>query len=349
MFETYRMAARCALIATFVLLLTPLGYPRLLAEGDVVDLDYTALAEPTYANRLALTDEQRAAVAKILQERVQALVAAKPDERAQVLANSNKRLVQLLTADQQATFSTLVGGGKLHFNFRQQKWPEVLDWFAGQADLALVMDTAPPGVFTYSDTQGYTPAQAIDLLNSVLLSKGFTLIRREKMLLVVNTTDGIPFEMPPKVEVQELSSRGRFEIVTVEFPLGGRPLATCLAAVKELIGSHGRVTPLTTAGKLIVTETAGKLEAINQVLAAVPIPKPPAKPKPRPKPPAPIFAAYAAQGLDPQATEETLQQLFTTATIKADPTAEEIHAYAVPAVQQAIQASLEKMRTVPLS
>ena len=305
--------------------------------------DYTALAEPAFANRLGLTDEQRAAVAKILDQRVQKLVAAEPDERPQVLAESNKMLEQLLSDEQQAAFAALVAGGKLRFNFRQQKWPDVLDWFARQGELSLVMDTSPPGLFTYNDTKEYTPVEAIDLLNSVLLSKGFTLMRREKMLIVVDTSQGIPFEMAARVSVEELASRGRFEIVTVEFPLGGRPIETCLAAVRELIGTHGRATPLTTAGKLIVTETSGKLQAINEVIAAIPVPKPVPTPAQPAKPPEPVFAVYPAKGLDPQATVETLQGLFITATIKADPRAEEIHAYAIPAVQESIKASVEKM------
>ncbi|HID22861.1 MAG TPA: hypothetical protein EYP14_10745, partial [Planctomycetaceae bacterium] len=69
---------------------------------------------------------------------------------------------------------------KLRFNFRYQRWVDVLEWFAQQADLSLVMDAPPPGTFNYSDTRAYTPTEAIDLLNSVLLPKGFTLIRRER-------------------------------------------------------------------------------------------------------------------------------------------------------------------------
>ncbi|MEX0585502.1 MAG: hypothetical protein WD176_02580, partial [Pirellulales bacterium] len=57
--------------------------------------------------------------------------------------------------------------GKLRFNFRYQPWADVLDWFAQQADLSLVMDDAPKGTFNYTDSRSYTPTEAIDLLNSV--------------------------------------------------------------------------------------------------------------------------------------------------------------------------------------
>ena len=306
------------------------------------NVDYTTLTEPEIANRLALSDEQRAASARILDERVRALVEAEADQRAGIIADSNKKLSELLTDEQRTVLEGMSTAGKLRFNFRQQKWPDVLDWFSGQAELALMMDTSPPGLFTYSDSRDYTPTEAIDLLNSVLLSKGFTLMRREKMLIVVDTSAGIPFELAPKETIEGLASRGRFEIVTIEFPLGGRPVDACQTAVEALIGKHGRVTPLAAAQKLIVTETAGKLRAINQVVAAIPVPK--TEPKPEDVPPAkPVFAVYPAKGLDPVATIETLQGLFGDARINADPNAEEIHVNAPPEVQAGVKSSLEKM------
>jgi type II secretory pathway component GspD/PulD (secretin) len=311
------------------------------AQGDTPQpVDYTVLAEPTFANRLALTDQQRAAVAQILDERVTALVAAKAGERAEIVAASNQRLAELLTDAQKASLGDLSRGGTLRFNFRQEKWASVLDWFSRQSELSLVMDTEPPGVFTYSDNKDYSPVQAVDLLNSVLLSKGFTLMRREQMLIVVDVSKGIPFELAEKISAAQLDDRGRFEIVTVEFSLGGRSMDSCLEAVKELIGTHGRVTPLTGAGKLLVTETAGKLRVINQVIAAVPVPSKPAKPKPAPEP---VFTTYPITGLDATATLETLQGLFSSATIKADPTAQELHVYAVPNVQTSVESSIGKM------
>ncbi len=73
---------------------------------------------------------------------------------------------------------------RLRFQFRFQRWADVLEWFAREADLSLVLDAPPPGTFNYSDTREYTPAEAIDLLNGVLQTKGYTLIRRGRMLLV---------------------------------------------------------------------------------------------------------------------------------------------------------------------
>ncbi len=219
----------------------------------------------------------------------------------------------------------------------------MLKWFAEQADLSLVMDAEPPGLFTYNDTREFTPPEAIDLLNSVLLSKNFTLIRRERMLVVVDTSTGVPYDLVQQVPLEKLGEFGRFEIVTTEFPLEGRPLPAVVEAVTPLVGNHGQVIPLAAAGKLMVTETAGRLKAINVVIAAVPIPKKP-DPPPKPKPPIPpVFKTYPAPGLDPTATTEILTKLFPTAIIKFDPNANVLHCQAIPEVQAGVDASLTKL------
>ena len=50
--------------------------------------------------------------------------------------------------------------GKLTFSFRYQPWQEVLDWFAEQAGLSLVMESSPPGTFNYTDTRSYSPGRS---------------------------------------------------------------------------------------------------------------------------------------------------------------------------------------------
>ena len=239
-------------------------------------IDYSILGQPGPATKVALSDEQRAAIAEILDKRVNDLVAAEPNDREAIVNESNQKIEALLSDAQKEILAKSLQGGKLQFNFFKQKWAAVLKWFAEQANLSLVMDTEPPGLFTYNDTREFTPSEAIDLLNSVLLSKNFTLIRRERMLVVVDTSTGVPYDLVQQVPLEKLSDFGRFEIVTTEFPLGGRPLAAVVEAVTPLVGTHGQVIPLAAADKLLVTETAGRLKAINVVISAVPVPKKPA-------------------------------------------------------------------------
>jgi hypothetical protein len=166
------------------------------------------------------------------------------------------------------------GDKRLQFQFRYAPWKDVLEWFADRADLSLVLDAPPPGTFNYSDRRSYTPAEAIDLLNSVLLTKGYTLIRRERMLMLINLEDDIPPDLVSIIEPSELDKRGEFELVGVHFQLNKMTPEEAETEIRKLIGPQGSVVVLSRARQVKVIETAGKLRAIRSVIEAVENPPP---------------------------------------------------------------------------
>ena len=157
---------------------------------------------------------------------------------------------------------------RLKFNFRFQPWGEVLDWFAEQAELSLLMDAPPPGTLNYTDPRSYTPAEALDLMNGVLLTKGYTLVRRERMLIVVNLEDGIPPNLVSFVQAEKLDERGEFELVTTLFPIGVLNPEDVESELRKLMGPQGSVVVLPKARQVQATETAGRLRLMRSVLEA---------------------------------------------------------------------------------
>ncbi len=155
---------------------------------------------------------------------------------------------------------------RVSFNFRFQPWEDVLEWFAQQAGYSLVMDAAPPGTFNYSDSRNYTPSEAIDLLNSILLTKGYTLVLRDRMLMLVNLEDGIPPNLVDTVPVEELGKRGEYELVSCLFHLNNLTAEEAQQEVEKLLGPQGSVVVLPKARQILVTETAGRLRTIEGVI-----------------------------------------------------------------------------------
>ncbi|MBN1852624.1 MAG: hypothetical protein JW829_07860 [Pirellulales bacterium] len=162
--------------------------------------------------------------------------------------------------------------GKMRFSFRFQPWRDVLDWFAQQADLSIVMDSPPQGTFNYVDTREYTPEEALDLLNSVLLTKGYTLVRRGRMLMVINLDDmrdGVPPNLVPVIPLTELDERGEYELVRVVFTLNKMTAEEARAEIESLLGPQGSTIVLPKSRRLQVTDTAGRLRVIRSVFEAI--------------------------------------------------------------------------------
>ncbi|MFM8407852.1 MAG: hypothetical protein ACKN94_11100, partial [Pirellulaceae bacterium] len=305
--------------------------------------DVAQLAHPEIAQQLSLTDDQRAQIQSLLQQRNDAVLAAAETDRKAVMAQWDEKVAAVLNADQLKQWKSPPAGEKLRFQFSDMKWADVLQWFSRQEGLTLVMDRVPPGEFTYSDLREYSPSEAIDLLNSVLLTRGFTLVRREKMLIVLELSDAIPIELIPRVTLEQLEARGKFELVSVLFPLGARPIDAVLNEVKPYLGSYGRAVPLAQSRQLLVIESAGKMRTINGLISSVPEPrKDPPPPQPEP-PPQPVFAAYPIADLDPEQTLETLKKLLKTEQITVDDKTKVISAFLIPTQQAAIKNAIETM------
>lgn len=164
------------------------------------------------------------------------------------------------------------GPVRLRFNFRYQPWEDVLDWVAEQAGLSLLFESMPRGTCNYADDREYTVPEALDVLNSLLLIKGYTLVRRERMLVVVNLEDfkdGIPAELVTRVSVEELDQRGEYELVSTVFQLENITAEEAQKEVEKLTGPQGSIVPVPKAQQLVVTETAGRLRTIRDALRRI--------------------------------------------------------------------------------
>lgn len=159
---------------------------------------------------------------------------------------------------------------RLTFSFQYATWKDVLEWFAEEADLSLQIDEFPEGTFNFRDpSREYTPAEALDVLNSVLLNKGYTLVRRGKMLMLLNLESTVPPELVELVDVRELDNRGDFELVKALFHLAKMTPEDAEAEIGKLLGPGRTMTVLPKARQVLVTETAGKLRVIRSVIEAI--------------------------------------------------------------------------------
>ncbi len=160
---------------------------------------------------------------------------------------------------------------KLSFHFRYAPWKDVLEWFAKQGDLSLQMDISPAGTFNYSDSREYTPEEAIDLLNSILITKNFVLVRRERMLMV------LPYDehwsdylyLVPTVPVEALDHKGESEMVKVIFDLKKFRPEDVEADVRKLLGMQGSVVSLAKSQQLAVVDTVGRARTVRDYLKRI--------------------------------------------------------------------------------
>ena len=270
-----------------------------------------ALTDPQVIAVLTLTKEQQESVKTLLAQRSEALTQGDSQQQAAVKTQFQQRILAVLTAEQRTRWEKLAGvkladqvvkndpqdepkeeatdtaaatpaptrrvgpDGKIQvrFNFRYAPWKEVLDWFAEQAELSLQMDYPLQGTFNYIDKNYYSPDQAIDVMNGVLLTKGFTLIRRQQQLLMVNLEDEVPDVWVEFVTLEDLDKRGHYELVKCLFQLDKMTAEEAEADLQQLIGPHGKILVFPAAKQIMVQETGGQLRRIRAMIESVEKPR----------------------------------------------------------------------------
>ncbi len=159
--------------------------------------------------------------------------------------------------------------GQLRFSFSGAPWREVLSWLAEAGDLALYVDDVPSGSFTYSDSRQFSVDQAVAQLNMFLLPRGYTLVRRGKLLSVISLGDPRSLQqldaMAEVAQVDRLDQYEEHEVVKCFVSLGE---VRASDALDELQPLSLMITPtvLPKSNQLIITETAGKLRSAVKVL-----------------------------------------------------------------------------------
>lgn len=159
--------------------------------------------------------------------------------------------------------------GTLSFNFTNAPWQVVLEFFAKKTGLSLEMTKSPPDTFTYQDPNLYTPTQALDVLNGVLLQKNFILVRRYRSLVLHDLSLPVPQSLIPDVSPAELAYRGSNELmrVTFKFKQGVNP-EEVTKDVKDLAGTapYAAVSTFATSNRVIVTNIGSTLMRIDDAM-----------------------------------------------------------------------------------
>jgi len=156
--------------------------------------------------------------------------------------------------------------GKISFSFKGQPWPSVLEWLADISNMSLQWEESPGGYLDLTTRGRYTVDEVRDLLNSVLLSKGFSLLRNGEVLIVANLKKLDP-SLVPRVTSKELDQRGAHELVKVFFNLDWLMAENTVEEFKPLLSPFGKATALKATNRLDVLDTAGNLRRIRELLA----------------------------------------------------------------------------------
>ncbi|MEX2288429.1 MAG: secretin N-terminal domain-containing protein [Planctomycetaceae bacterium] len=155
--------------------------------------------------------------------------------------------------------------GKIRFNFKGQQWVDVLNWLADISEMQLDWQEVPGKTVDLTTRQSYTIDEARDTINRMLRDRGFTLVRKDEVLSVVNLASLDPGVLP-RVQPEELKDRDANEFVKVSFQLDTLLAEKAVEELKPMCSPHGKLTALKTTNRLEAVDAVANLREIYRLL-----------------------------------------------------------------------------------
>ena len=163
---------------------------------------------------------------------------------------------------------------KVRFSFNKTPWSEVLYWVADLNGLSFNLDYNPAGSLTFVDPdREYTAKEAMDEINGQLLARGYTLLRRNRSLYILDVQEQLDQKLIRdlllETPIEELDKRGVFELAKVRFQLKAITAEAGKEQITQLIGPQGSIVTIPLARQLLVTDTGQNLRRIRDTLETV--------------------------------------------------------------------------------
>lgn len=154
-------------------------------------------------------------------------------------------------------------------HFEGTPWTDVLAWLAKELDLSLQMNDAPGGKLTYTDPERYSKAEAFEFIHRSLLDRGFTLVRKDGLLLVVLLADNLHWDLAPFVPADRLKEESATRIVTTTLKLHSLPGAEAATELGPTLSPRGKIVGIGAGNRLAVCDQVGAILQLIDLLALV--------------------------------------------------------------------------------
>lgn len=155
---------------------------------------------------------------------------------------------------------------KVNINFKGQPWPAVLEWLADISGKSFDWQESPGGFLNLTTSRGYTVAEMRDLINRLLLARGYTLLERGEVISLVNVKNIDP-SMVPRIEPDELAARQPHEFVKVSFALERLMSETAVEELKPMLSPNGKLTAMPETNRIEAMDAVVNLREIRDLVA----------------------------------------------------------------------------------
>jgi type II secretory pathway component GspD/PulD (secretin) len=159
--------------------------------------------------------------------------------------------------------------GEILLNFQGAQLSDVLNYLSEAAGFVIVQEVPVTGTVNIVSRQPIGAEEAVDLLNTVLVEKGFVAIRNNRILKIVNRKDALKRDLPVQTGSDPEKIPRKDEMVTQILPVRFGDAAKLVENLKPLLPESATISSNEGSNAILMTDTQTNIRRIAEIIRAI--------------------------------------------------------------------------------
>jgi general secretion pathway protein D len=154
-------------------------------------------------------------------------------------------------------------------NFQNASLNDVLTYLSEAAGFVIVQEAPVTGTVNIVSRQSLNPEEAVDLLNTVLIDKGYAAIRNGRILKIVNRRDAIKRDIPVNNGSNPELIPRKDNVVIQILPLRYGEAGKLVENLRPLLNDAATISANEGSNAIILTDTQTNIHRMAQIIHAL--------------------------------------------------------------------------------
>ena len=159
--------------------------------------------------------------------------------------------------------------GQILLNFQGASLTDVLNYLSEAAGFVIVQEAPVTGTVNVVSRQAISPEEAVDLVNAVLIEKGYIAIRNGRILKIVSRKDAQKRDLPVMTGSDPSKIPRNEEMVTQILPVRYGEAAKLVDNLRPLLAENATITANESSNTILMTDTQANIRRIAQIIQAI--------------------------------------------------------------------------------
>jgi general secretion pathway protein D len=157
----------------------------------------------------------------------------------------------------------------IRLNFQNASLADVLSYLSSAAGFIILQETPVTGTVNVVSAQPVTPDEAVDLLNAVLVEKGYIAMRSGRILKIVSRQDAEKRDLPVMTGSDPAEIPRKDNLVTQILPVRYADVTKLIDNISPLLPATARITSNASSNAIVLTDTQTDIHRVAEIIRAL--------------------------------------------------------------------------------